>query len=75
MGLPPRLPLPITLPPCFQSRGVSVPLPGDRERVILTSEELTHVLKSVQALHVRIQQESSLTLSNTDEKEKDDTRG
>lgn len=41
-GSPPRSPLPITTHPCFQSRGVSVPLPVDRERVILTSEELTH---------------------------------
>ena len=63
-GSPPRSPLPIATHPHFQSRGMS-----DREKAIFGLRGAhTPMLKSVQALHVRIQQESSVTLSSTDEK-------
>ena len=67
-GSPPRSPRPITTHPRFQSGGVSSAA-VDRARVIFDGRGAhTPKLKSVQALHVRIQQEPSRSLSSPDKK-------
>lgn len=67
-GSPPRSPRPITTHPRFQSGGVSSAA-MDRARVIFDRREAhTPKLKPVQALHGRIQQESSRSPSSPDKK-------
>ena len=67
-GSPPRSPRPITTHPRFQSGGVSSAA-VDRARVIFDGRGAhTPKLKSAQALHVRIQQEPSRSLSSPDKK-------